>query len=636
MQHIPQVRIEERILEHCSDAILAVDAKGGVSYLNPASQRLLGYTAEDYRSSTFHDLLHRGRCAGDPLSCQLLRLPGTRGSVVDHGEFVFDKSGTCHDVSMSATPLESDGELMGHVVSFRTISHPKQFPDAGLEGEMRLKQLVEADVVGIVFGDRESLHEANDYFLRLIGYSREELGAGLVTWERITAPEYGASCRRLLDVIHDTGVCPTSEKEYIAKDGTRIPVMIGGVRTNPAPDFRLMGFVIDQTERKALEQRLQQAEKLEGIAVLAGGIAHDFNNLLTVISGYANRLLSRFPQGVPPHDQVREISNAAVKAVELTRQLLAFGRRQTGDPAIVHAPDFLREIQDSLTRLAAPGVELLFSFAPDTGCIRVDAAQFDVVLRNLITNACDAMPQGGKVFIETSRMVVATPFAAMCLGAPEGTYVMVAVSDTGLGMGPDVQARIFEPFFTTKAQGKGTGLGLSTVYGIVKQSGGHIRVHSTQGLGTAFRVLFPAVDTTGAMDIAISGDDLVGGTETILLVDDEHGLRKFVRELLEGQGYTTLDAGNGQDAILLAEHYRGKIDLLLTDIVLPEMSGVEIIQRVRAIRPGIPVLRMSGYTDRFGVDMDANTPYIQKPFSEPKLLRRIREVLDAAARPATL
>ena len=544
-------------------------------------------------------------------------------------------------VSLSSGPLDLGMEGTGFLLTFRDCRRRHLDRAAAREGQDGVQGLVEADVVGIVYGDRITVRGANDYFLRMLGYTRTEIEAGIATWAGITAPEHLPSCSKVLDVIERTGLCPTFEKEYMRRDGTRVPVLIGGIRTHPPvgaapdPDFKFLVMVVDQTERKALEHRVQQAEKLEGIAVLAGGIAHDFNNLLTIIGGYANLLLHKFPEGVYPHDQISEIEAAATKAVELTRRLMAFCRRQTGEPTVLHLPGFIQGLRQKLATTIGNNVELVVSSAPDTGCVRVDPDQIELLLRHLVENACDAMPGGGKLFIETSRISVATPFAAMCLGTPEGTYAMLAVSDTGEGMSPAVQARIFEPFFTTKPHGKGTGLGLSTVYGIVKQGGGHIRVHSTIGLGTAIRVFLPEVQTDSIPDRTLLTEPGSGGNETILLVDDESGLRKFVRELLDANGYTTLDASNGTDAILIAKHYRGRIDLLLTDIVLPGMSGVEIIQKVRELRPNIPVLRMSGYTDRFGINMDADTPYIQKPFGEAQLLRCVRAALESAAEPSS-
>ena len=625
-----------RIIEQSTDAIIAVDGSGVVQYVNPGAERLFGYDLIDYRQTSLHDLFHGNHCAPGPYGCDLLRLAHTHETLVDLETSVFDRLGNPLQVSLSTSPLELGAEGTGFLLTFRDCTRRRLDQAAARKGQDGVQGLVEADVVGVVYGDRHTVRGANDYFLQMLGYTRPEIEAGIATWAGITAPEHLPSCTRVLDVIERTGLCPTFEKEYMRRDGTRVPVLIGGIRTYPplgaapAPDFQFLVMVVDQTERKALEQRVQQAEKLEGIAVLAGGIAHDFNNLLTIIGGYSRLLLNKFPEGVDPHDQINEIDSAATKAVELTRRLMAFSRRQTGEPTVIHLPAFVHGIRNKLTAAIGNNVELVISSAPDTGHVRVDPDQIELLIRHLVENACDAMPEGGKLFIETSRISVATPFAAMCLGTPEGTYAMLAVSDTGQGMSPEVQARIFEPFFTTKPHGKGTGLGLSTVYGIVKQSGGHIRVHSTIGLGTAIRVFFPVAQTSAIPDRELPTESSSGGLETILLVDDESGLRKYVRELLDAQGYTTLDASNGTDAVLIAKHYKGRIDLLLTDIVLPGMSGVEIIQKVRELRPNIPVVRMSGYTDRFGINMDADTPYIQKPFTEAQLLRCVREALASA------
>jgi len=423
--------------------------------------------------------------------------------------------------------------------------------------------------------------------------------------------------------------------ECVRKDGAAIVARISG---RSIPNGKEGGtfeiFMEDVTETRTLELQLRQAQKMEAIGRLAGGIAHDFNNLLMVISGYSEFLLER----VGPDPQLRgpaqEISNATQRATSLTRQLLAFSRKQMLAPKVLDLNEVVAENLKMLTRMIGEDIDLVMVPGPGLGAVRADPGQIDQVIMNLAVNARDAMPQGGKLTIETANVTLDENFARTHTPLTPGDYVMLAISDIGVGMDNETQSRIFEPFFTTKGA-KGTGLGLSTVYGIVKQSGGFIFVDSQPQRGTAFRAYFPRVD---GREEAAAAQDSLGlpradrGQETILLVEDEANLRRLACQYLETQGYKILEAEDGAAALQIVDGHRGAIDLLLTDVIMPGMNGREMAARIGKLLPNVRVLYMSGYTENaVGHDgtLDAGINLLQKPFSLPALKDRVREVLDS-------
>jgi two-component system cell cycle sensor histidine kinase/response regulator CckA len=389
-------------------------------------------------------------------------------------------------------------------------------------------------------------------------------------------------------------------------------------------------FVRDVTEQRRLEGQLLQAQKMEAVGRLAGGVAHDFNNLLTVILSYGDLLLEDLPRDAPQRDDVAEIRQAAVAASALTRQLLAFSRQQVLEPRVLDVNAVVAGTEKLLTRLIGEDVRLTISLATTVGLVKVDPGQLEQIIMNLAVNARDAMPQGGRLTIETGDVEMDETYVRGHPLAHAGHYVMLAVSDTGVGMDAETQARIFEPFFTTKEVGKGTGLGLATVYGIVKQSGGFIWVYSEPGHGTTFKVYLPRVDEP-VSPAAAAAPPAAGGAETVLVVEDVAAVRTVAREMLERRGYTVLEAPDGESALRLAGKHRGEIHLLLTDVVMPGGSGRALADRLLALRPGMKVLYMSGYTDdavvRHGI-LEAGIAYLQKPFAPDSLTRKVRAVLD--------
>ena len=405
----------------------------------------------------------------------------------------------------------------------------------------------------------------------------------------------------------------------------------------------LISLAYEQGERKrgeeALrrsEQQLRQAQKMEVVGKLAGGIAHDFNNLLTVITGYSEILLSNMSEADPIRRELNAIKQAGEKAGALTRQLLAFSRRQMLQPKVIDLNAVVNNLGQMLRRLVGEDIDLVAVLDKKLWRLKADPGQIEQVLMNLVVNARDAMPKGGKLTIETANVELDENYARQHVTVKSGQYVMLAVSDTGCGMDAETQSHLFEPFFTTKEHGKGTGLGLSTVYGIIKQSGGTVWVYSEPGQGATFKIYLPRLEEDGEM---IESSAILTpkrrGSETVLLVEDEEIVRTLVRTILTDNSYIVLEAQNGREAIRICEEFTGQIHILMTDIVMPEMSGRELAERLAISRPHVKVLYTSGYTDdavvRHGV-LAADTAFLQKPFTPDVLLNKMREVLEAPQR----
>jgi two-component system cell cycle sensor histidine kinase/response regulator CckA len=385
--------------------------------------------------------------------------------------------------------------------------------------------------------------------------------------------------------------------------------------------------------RRQLEEQFRQAQKMEAIGRLAGGVAHDFNNMLGAMIGYCDLLMHQIGDDEPSREYLQEIMKAGDRAATLTRQLLLFSRKEVTSPQVLDLNEAVVGTQKMLARLIGEDVELLTVCDPELGRVKADPGQIEQAVLNLVVNARDAMSLGGRLTIETRNMDVEAAHSRSHVGVPPGSYVSLDVADTGCGMDAETQARIFEPFFTTKEQGKGTGLGLATVYGIVQQSGGHITVDSQLGQGTRFRIYLPRTgDAARAKPEPACAVAPRCGAETVLVVEDEEIVRRLVRQLLSSQGYTVLEAERGAAALRLCAEYEPPIDLLLTDVVMPEMSGRELAEHMALVRPTTKVLYMSGYTDdavvRHGV-LDADIAFIRKPFTSAALTQKMRAVLDA-------
>jgi two-component system cell cycle sensor histidine kinase/response regulator CckA len=415
--------------------------------------------------------------------------------------------------------------------------------------------------------------------------------------------------------------------DYVLKDRT--------ARLGPAVD-RALREVRLRAERRLLERQLLQAQKMEAMGRLAGGIAHDFNNLLTVICGYSELAMTRTPAASDLYGQLREIRGAGERAAVLTRQLLAFSRQQNVELRPLDINAVVANIDRLLRRIIGEDVDLVTVLAADLGTVRADPGQIEQVLMNLAVNARDAMPDGGKITVETANVMIDADATYSRLGLKAGPHVLLAMSDEGTGMDEETQARIFEPFFTTKPEGKGTGLGLATVYGIVRQSEGGIFVYSEPGRGTTFKVYLPRVDMAAlALNTVAPVVAVAGGSERILVVEDSEAVRSLACDVLRSYGYHVLEASAPEEALALVTADGGDVALIVSDVVMPGMSGGDLVAGARAVRPGIAALFMSGYPDAAVVrhaNVDAGEPFLQKPFLPMALARKVREVLDAAAR----
>jgi len=504
--------------------------------------------------------------------------------------------------------------------------------------ELNFRSLVTNAPYGICRCDATGqILDANPAFLRMLGYSSASEIAG-----RHLGTTYSDAQQwfELADCLRSEAPFNGLTAEWKRKDETTTVVRVSGRSVSDDEEgtaFEL--FAEDVTERRALEQQLQQSQKMEAVGRLAGGIAHDFNNLLMVISGYSEFLLERLGSEPALRSPAQEIASAAERASSLTRQLLAFSRKQMLAPKMLDLNSVVTENVRMLKRMIGEDIDLVMIPAGQLGQVRADSGQIEQVIMNLAVNARDAMPSGGKLTIETSNVTLDEEYARTHTPVPAGEYVMLAISDTGMGMDSETQSHIFEPFFTTKGP-KGTGLGLSTVYGIVKQSGGYIWVYSEPGKGTTFKIYLPRVAGAGesvapavARPAAARAEP---GAETILLVEDEANLRYLAKQFLEKLGYKVIEAADGAVAMQIVVAHEGMIHLLLTDVIMPGMNGRELAQRVAEIRPNIKVLYMSGYTENVighNGTLDAGVHLLQKPFNLRDLKDRVREVLETSLIP---
>jgi PAS domain S-box-containing protein len=481
------------------------------------------------------------------------------------------------------------------------------------------------------------IHSWNPAAERLFGYRAEEvLGQSL---RLLIPPDQAAELPALLQRIAQGERIADYETVRVRKDGRRLDVALS-MAPLTGPTGRITGTSAtchDITERKQLEEQLRQAQKMEGIGQLAGGVAHDFNNLLTVINGFSELLTLQLAPTDPHRGPLEEILKAGERAAGLTQQLLAFSRRQALLPQVVDLNGIVADTEALLRRLLGEDIDLLAVLRPELGRVRVDPRQLQQVILNLAVNARDAMPQGGRLTIETANVELDAGYAGQHAAVSPGAYVMLAVSDTGSGMDAETQAHIFEPFFTTKEPGQGTGLGLSMIYGIVKQSSGDIWVYSEPGHGTIFKLYFPRVADEAEQPASPTPPvQAPSGTETILLVEDEAPVRSLARTVLEARGYAVLEASRGDEALRVAQHHRGPIHLLLTDVVMPGLGGPAVARLLTRVHPETQVLYMSGYTDaavaRHGV-LEAGAALVQKPFTPRALAQQVRQVLDAPGGP---
>jgi signal transduction histidine kinase/CheY-like chemotaxis protein len=511
------------------------------------------------------------------------------------------------------------------------LSRVKHWLEA-LGGAEDMREQLEAEPKAVAAAaDMWPIREINDAGLRVIGArDRSDLPRSFGDLLR------DASSSAWLDLLLAIASGETrfeAELTLQTAEGERSALLTMSLPRASEEFAHVVVSMLDLTERKRLQRDLWAAQRMEAIGSLTGGVAHDFNNLLMVIGSYAGFMLDQLPEGHSARDDAKVIQDATERAALLTNQLLAFSRRQVQRLEPLNLNDAVAELERMLRRVIGAHIAVQTRRDPELGLVRADRTQIEQVLMNLAINARDAMPKGGTITVETANAEISEPYVPNAgEQVPPGSYVMLALSDTGTGMDEETRLRIFEPFFSTKERGRGTGLGLSTVYGIVKQSGGHIWVHSELGHGTAFKIYLPRIES----DQYGLGSDAMSmapprGDETVLLVEDEERVRMAARRILERHGYHVLEAGDGEQALRVSGGYGEVIHLMITDMVMPRMSGDELAHKLAALRPAMKVIYVSGYTEdavtRRGV-LEASTAYVQKPFSPASLLRKVREILD--------
>jgi two-component system, cell cycle sensor histidine kinase and response regulator CckA len=598
--------------------------------VNEGFTRLTGYAAEEVIGKTPAEL---NLWVEEATRVATLRTLERKGQVHEE-EFKFrTKSGEIRYGQLSAVRVELNGEPFMLSIT-HDITNVKRAEEAVRRSEADLRTLVRDAPYGIYQVDVDGrLLQVNPALQKMLGYESEaELLRCNMTMDVYCDP---ASRLRIVNECWNKKDFREIEARWKRKDGKVIEVRLTG-RTVHDSDRRVSYFEVfaeDVTERRSLERQFLQAQKMDAIGRLAGGIAHDFNNLLAVILGHSEILREQSGEQAKLHKSAEAINRAAERAAGLTMQLLTLSRKQVIEPKIVDVNAALVEIEKMVRRVIREDIKLTMRLDQNVGCIKVDPGHLDQILMNLVVNARDAMPGGGELVLHTAGAEFDEGYVKHHLGTNAGPYVMMAVSDTGTGMDAATLSHIFEPFFTTKEKGKGTGLGLSTVYGIVKQAGGHIVPYSEPGQGTTMKIYFPRVDDGQAGATAVKATEAIPrGTEGVLVVEDETALRELTHSILSGSGYTVFEASGLEDALRIIRGKKAKISLLLTDVVMPGTGGKELAQRLKALQPDLKVVFMSGYADEViahNGKFAEGTVLIQKPFTKKALLRKVREVLDA-------
>jgi PAS domain S-box-containing protein len=631
-----QSELLQRIVDNIPVMLVFLDEQGQLQWGNREWTRTLGYdNAEASERDIFAELYP------DPVERQRLR-DSVGAPVGQWTDFrTRSRRGAILDTIWANAPLMGGGWLaIGMDVSDRKRAEERyrSFIAQSSEGVSRLEidppvpiKLPEEEQIDQLYAGAR-IAECNDAMARMYGYNEatELIGTKLADLHNVTDPTNRDQIRTFIRAGYRISDSETREHDRERRPRVFLNNVVGFVEDGHL--VRVWGTQRDVTEQRHLEEQFRQAQKMEAVGQLAGGIAHDFNNLLTAILGNTQLLLRELPPGDSKRGDVEEIRKASERAASLTRQLLAYSRRQMLQPEVLDLNVVVAEMDKMLRRLIGEHIALVASLAPDLGRVRADPNQIEQVIVNLAVNARDAMPDGGKLTIETANVNLDETFAQAHLGAVPGSYAMLAVTDTGAGMDAAVRTHLFEPFFTTKEVGKGTGLGLATVYGIVKQSGGYISVYSELGRGSSFKIYLPRIATPAATPAGPPKGGPARGSETVLVVEDEPAVLTLSRRALEAQGYVVLAASDAAAALRVVERHGGTIHLLLTDVVMPGLSGRELADRLVAQRPGIRVLYMSGYPGDAVVQhgtLPSGSAFLQKPFSPDGLARKVRDMLDA-------
>jgi two-component system, cell cycle sensor histidine kinase and response regulator CckA len=617
-----------KAIDEAPVSVVVTDAEGRIEYVNPAFAQITGYTSAETVGASYS--LLTGPIDGSAPHAELVA--AVQANRNWHGELVNQrKDGSVYTQQITVSPAhDATGRVTHFVAIGQDVTERKHAEEAALKERAFSEAIV--DSLPGVFGlleDTGRLRRWNRAVETVTGRSPEDLA--VMPALDLVADEDRARAVAALERVFTVGAADV-EVNLASIDGRHTPYYLVAVRIVLDGLACCIVTGIDVTVRKRLEAELQQSQKIEAIGRLAGGVAHDFNNILGIIMGHGELAQLQLRPGHPLRERMDQIMSAAARAAALTHQLLAFSRKQVLQPKVLDLNDVVADTNKMLGRLIGEDVALVVRPAADLGSVMADPGQISQILLNLASNARDAMPTGGTLTIETANADFDEHEAALRPPTKVGRYVLLAVSDTGVGMSEETQRRVFEPFFTTKPEGQGTGLGLATVYGIVKQSGGYIWVYSEAGRGATFKVYLPRVDQTAeASTESVQRSSIPRGRETLLLVEDSEALRQVTCETLEQYGYTVLPASEGEQALVIAREQKGAIDLLLTDVVMPKLGGADLARQLLALRPGIRVLYMSGYTDgtisHHGV-LGAGTMLLTKPFTLDQLARAVREALD--------
>jgi two-component system, cell cycle sensor histidine kinase and response regulator CckA len=627
---------EERfnLITNTIDEIFYIyDAEKGVAiYLSPAFERIWGYSRERAVNSEvpFLNPVH-------PEDREKVMQWGpllSSGKSVNYEYRIIREDGSVRHIWDRGYPItEKDGKVKFYVGTGRDVTEWRQAEEALRESREYLNQIINRISDTILVKDQNHMFVlVNDAFCAFAKRKREDL-IGTGSFKGLPE-ELARSLLRDEERVLETGVESQTEDVITDRDGQQHILMTKkSIFTDKNGNRQLILVSRDITEYKSLEAQFLQSQKMEAIGVLAGGVAHDFNNLLNVINGYSEMALDELAKDHPVREDIEQILEAGQRAASLTSQLLAFGRKQILQPEVLDLRKIIMQMGSMLRRLIGEDIDLVTRTPKSLGTVLADPAKIQQVILNLAVNARDAMPQGGKLTIEVADVDFDEKFVKTHPMSKQGPHVMLAISDSGVGMDAKTQSRMFEPFFTTKEKGKGTGLGLATVYGIVNQSNGFIWVYSECGKGTTIKIYFPQAEPVRKKTASGTQPKLeFQGSETVLLVEDESAVRTLAGRILREKGYRVIEAADGKEALRLAEGYPDEIHLVLTDVVMPEMGGSILVSHIKESRPGIKALYISGYTDNAIVHhgiLDSNIAFLEKPFSIDNLSRKVREVLDS-------